>query len=125
MLGLAFVNTFFLKNDLLPGNRRLLRKALVFINTSSAILHEYQVASPPPAHLLFANTKETSSFPACFNLQALLQHICWKEVQRFLRIVSNLLINTFSSLLSYRQIMVPLKSMAALPPTSLGPETGS
>lgn len=84
MLGLAFANTFFFffcnKNDL-PGNRRLLRKALVFINTSSAILHEYQVAFFPP-YLLFANTKESSSSPACFNLQALLQHICQKEVQQ-------------------------------------------
>lgn len=83
MLGLAFANTFFFfkKNDLLAGNRRLLRKALGFINTSSTILHEYQVAFFPH-YLPFANTKETGSFPARFNLQALLQHICQKEVQR-------------------------------------------
>lgn len=57
MLGLAFANTFFLKNDLLPGNRRLLRKALVFINTSSAILHEYQVAFSPPIFCLQTQRK--------------------------------------------------------------------
>lgn len=72
---------FFFKKKRLTGNRKLLRKALGFINTSFAILHEYQVAFFL-ACLLFANTKETNSFPACFKLQALLQHICQKTVQR-------------------------------------------
>lgn len=59
MLGQAFANTVFFfcnKNDL-PGNRRLLRKALVFINTSSAILHEYQVAFFPPIFCLQTQRK--------------------------------------------------------------------
>lgn len=107
----------------------LLRHLLIYFFRSmtyslgNTILHEYQTAFFFFSYLPFANSRETQFLPCILWLKGSSSaHLLARSGAAFLCVVSNLLINTSSFLLSYSRIMAPLKSIAALPPTSLRPK---